>query len=343
LATLHRESPLATRPLIWKAELLRRQGGVQDAEAILRRAIALDPQDTQAWESSTRFQAWEILARIETAQGKTAEAHKHMLKFVSADESYSDNGADWYSRVLNGPEKRVRGLADNPDDFTLRYSVADDLAKAGKRDEAKIQILEACRQLTRGLGPASVLDCQDDDPEFARLCETQLNQEITSNPSRPAPLAVLANLYQITGRHKEAVETYLKVVSLDADYLVAWHGLRQLAVEVPMTQAARNRIFLNLARLDPLVQGWPESEVTNFAELWLTADAALGAGITPPQPIFELPAAKLAAGGVYDEVNLDWDRRRIRPRSAGMILAEDRTIGDFLRLIETLGKGAGEK
>ena len=194
LDTMHRVSPTATRPLMWKAELLRRKGRLADAEMSVRQAIALDPQDTQAWESSTRFQAWAILAGVERAQGKVEAALIHQRKFDSPGKYFTNNGSDVYTLDIRGPATRLKALADNPDDFSLMFAVASDLNRAGKRDEAKARILEACRLLPSNIGPAGQVNWWDDDPEFARACEDLLRAEIRKDPNKASTHAVLGDL-----------------------------------------------------------------------------------------------------------------------------------------------------
>ncbi|MCI0365877.1 MAG: hypothetical protein L0219_18615, partial [Phycisphaerales bacterium] len=61
------------RPLIWKAELLRRKNQLAEAETVARQAIAIDPSDGEQGPGN-RMRVYAVLAEIRAARGDQKEA-----------------------------------------------------------------------------------------------------------------------------------------------------------------------------------------------------------------------------------------------------------------------------
>src|SRR5207302_3553445 len=61
------------RPLIWKAELLRRENKLEEAEKTVRQAISIDPSDGEQGPGD-RMRAYAVLADIREARSDKKEA-----------------------------------------------------------------------------------------------------------------------------------------------------------------------------------------------------------------------------------------------------------------------------
>jgi len=336
LDTMHRVSPLASRPLMWKAEWLRQRGRLAEAEKVVRQAIALDPQNTQEWFSRARFQAWSILSGVERAEGKLEDSRVHLRKFENFAKYFDSTGR---SLEIEGPSKRQMALTEDPNDFVLRFQVAKDLFDSGKRTESMAQIKEACRLLSTQVGPATDSNWWwEVDSGFFSMCEDILRKQVRENPTRASAYVVLGSFYENTGREGEAVSSYVKAVSLDRNYLLAWQGLAGLESMFPNDRRLSEDILENLIRLDPLDSLATVGYVSNFADVWSTAQHALSGAISLDMPVFVLPESEVALSSETNQ-NTDYQRSRYWPATPGSIVGSCRTITDLASLIAALPGG----
>lgn len=334
LDRMHRASPMATRPVMWKAKLLQDEGHLVDAERLVRQAIAIDPQDSSAWESETRFQAWAILAGIERAEGKAEAAAADRRKFEPAHKYYMNNGSGRWSLEIDGPVNRMMGLGDNPDDFLLRFAVADDLRLAGKPDEAKEQYLRAARSMAEQLGKTGLNLGWFDMPQYDEEAEKAVEDVITKNPNSAPAYCALADLYSTTDRPAEAEHAYQKALALDRDSLAAWKGLELLELKTELPPDLLEKVWLNEIRLAPTEPRWGTNHVQSFSELWLTADLALRDLISAQEPVFTLTTS---ADETPDQnYQSDYQRMHNWPPTPGAILGQEDTIQTLAKLIDAL-------
>ncbi len=283
--------------------------------------------------SKTRFQAWTILAGIERAEGKTAQADRHQRLFDSHEKYVGSNGGVLDALYSHEAARWQRELSAYPDDYKLRFAFAQELSGEGKTGESKKQYLAAYRlsavQAGEMGGPYYDYDDPNADPEAAFVLEGLA----AARPKDGGIQAVLGYIYTQENKCPEALKAYERATALDRDDIAAWRGIDQLRSQVELPQTLIDQLALNLARLSPGELSWPASSVRNFADLWSTADAALAGPTAPGDTVFPLPASHADPR----DVNVENTRRSSRQMSAGSVLGGDRTLSDFGRLLSSVG------
>jgi tetratricopeptide (TPR) repeat protein len=338
LNRMHESSPSATRPVIWKAELLRRQGRTARAASLIWRAIAMDPQDMRAWESHTRFQAWAILAAIERDEGKARPAKAHQRKFDSPGKLFwNDNPAGSHLDLGPTPSDEP-SLEDNPDDFWLKFNIADKLQGKGAKDAARAQIREACRLIPEQIGPATDI-LWPNEPALAALCEAPLLAKLRVNPASSLANAALGSLYHAIGRDAEAKAFDLKAIARDHDCLMAWDGLYQVMQNRFLGLPLEDEVSQNLLRLNPFAETYFGLSVNHFARLWTMIDTETRSAVYVDEPVYLLPSAGAVAETDSAEQNLEWPREHNWPPTGGSMVAADHVISSMVALISSLGSG----
>lgn len=335
LDAMHRVSPMASRPLMWKAKLLQLQGRVFEAEKLVRQAIALDPQDTGAvWNSNTRFQAWTILASIERQQGEQDLARMHQLRFDSHREHSPVRRQGWYSLDLHGRKNRLKELADNPDDFMLGFRVAYDLKEAGRLEEGRAQYLLALRTMAGQIGRAGNASV-DRVPEYADDADKLAEDLVRSNPNDLGAHLVRAELRAAAGDANGARDDYLRAIAIDRDCLVAWSGLEQIESLAGLAPGLKEEVCMNLVRLAPLTRWRMGGSIRNLSALWNTADKALQGALSVDEPIFQLRSSR-SESEPFNNFGKEWRW----PPSPGSIVGREPAIASFAHLISSLAKDA---
>jgi len=84
-----------------------------------------------------------------------------------------------------------------------------------------------------------------------------LNQELLKDPGNIALYHDLAAVYQQTGRYKDAVQAYEKIISLDQDQAVAMNNLAWLLVTAPDLEIRDKDRSLELAKAAVLLERSP--------------------------------------------------------------------------------------
>ena len=153
IESLHAYDPFEERPLIWLAEISRKEGDLENARKIIDQAIALDPSDGDHGKD-TRMFCYEILARIHEDSGNAGEA----ATFRSIVDSIRQGEAadDFLNAGLikEATERYKKALGQFADAYCLQSRLAMTLAKEGKFDEAIVHFKKAFELMPVSFGPA---------------------------------------------------------------------------------------------------------------------------------------------------------------------------------------------
>ena len=292
----HRDQ-LEERPLIWKAELLRRAAKLEEAERTARQAIAIDPSDGDE-PHGDRMRVYAILADILEARGDKAQAttYREAVKTIRLSEQADDYyEAGLLKRAVAMYEDALTHFADA---YCVQSRTALRLADLGQNDAAEEHYRRAYELMPTSFGrmESHCFGCERifEGQRAQGIAEKVFVKLVTQQPTKPQIHYLLGYLREEQGRYPEALASYRKAVALDPDYINAWKRIEELRSHVYLTHADCDAASLNILRLDPqLHHERPDlSEIVNLRAL---AEALVAAGklqAPPHDSVYPLAAAK---------------------------------------------------
>ncbi|HTQ08995.1 MAG TPA: tetratricopeptide repeat protein, partial [Fimbriimonadaceae bacterium] len=215
---LAREFPTDSRPLIWKAKLLLREGRRSEAAAVARRAVTLDPDDLEGWNCPSRYLAYEVLA---AANGRTPHRPSDYSQAAALEVKAAQfDQANIYGSAI-GLYRRALALV--PEDFRARMQLGVDLERIQQKSEGDGQVSLACRYMPAKWGNANrfLLDIYSLEPILIPA-EKALRAEAKKGSQNAGVYAFLGEIGEHGGRSGEATALFRRAVQLDPDCLAAW-------------------------------------------------------------------------------------------------------------------------
>lgn len=299
------------RPLIWRAELLRRHGKLEEAEKVVRQAIA-NPGDF--WQRPPSMRACEVLAEIRLARGDEKEAAALRARGAAsriADEADRVYRAGLHRHAVSMYEK---ALAQSPDECRMHLRLAMAQADAGNWEKARGHYRRGFELLPQSVGRLDPR-CFDafEDARARAIADEVLTPLAEKEVASPQVHYLLGRLRVAQERQAEGVRLLMRAAELNPDYLAAHDTLMVLDNGDMLAPAERDAAVLAKLRLDPLSRhGMPDvAEMRDLTALWRAVEAA--AKLRPPEPaeLFSLPAAaeakkRAAAGAVMMDEGRDW-------------------------------------
>jgi tetratricopeptide (TPR) repeat protein len=283
------------RPLIWKAKLLLETKKLDEAEAVIRKAISIDPSDGEQGPGD-RMRAYSVLAEILTAKGDTKQAG--LYQGVVASIRMSEQ-ADVFYRV--GLLQRAIALYEESlthfaDAYCIQSRLALRLSESGHWKEAEDHYRRAYELMPDSFGRVES-HCFGCERAFAgkpqqSIAESVFRKLAKEQPDKPQVHYLLGYLYEEEGRDLAAVPEYQRAVELDPDYLNAWKKLDS-APATALSPAERSRIALNIIRLDPAGKHCSPNldGVNDLAAVWDQLTLAQKSLPHAPASLYPLPAS----------------------------------------------------
>ncbi|HEV8442773.1 MAG TPA: tetratricopeptide repeat protein [Steroidobacteraceae bacterium] len=291
LATLDRLYKLdeyEERPLIWKASVQLAAGSLAEAEATVRRAIAIDPSDGEQGPGD-RMRAYAVLAEILGKKGDTDSAAIY-LKAVDAirrsertDEFYA---ANLYQRAFRGYREALEQFSDA---YCIQSRLAVQLYRQGNRTEALEHYRRAYELMPDSFGrvESHCFGCESvfQGPDAQSVAETVFQGVISKSPGKAQAYYLLAYLRQQQDRDSESIQPLRQAVSLDPRYLNAWLLLYEAGDHAYIAPPELDIARLKLLELDPMHRHarYTVEKVGDLAALWRGAErAAVAASAARP-------------------------------------------------------------
>lgn len=287
------------RPLIWKAKALYELSRYDDALAVAKAAVAIDPSDGEQGKGD-RLRAYAVLADILEKKGDAATAgvYRGAVSAIrigeGADDLYS---AGLLKRALSEWERSLTLFADAycvQSRLAVRYAESGDMAKAETHYTRAFELMPD----SFGRIESHCFGCEGAfEGEVAQgVAEKVFSGVVAKNPANPRAHYLIGYLRSEQGRWAEAAEAYRKAVALDPDYFNAWSKLGELAEKTDLPPEEVTRCSMAKFRLDPsgrhggglsAVEG-----IDNLKFVWRTLAAAGVEPVEDKSPLFPLPAAK---------------------------------------------------
>ncbi|HVR35945.1 MAG TPA: tetratricopeptide repeat protein [Methylomirabilota bacterium] len=297
LDDIFRHDPFEERPLIWKARWLLDQGQLEEAERVARQAIAIDPSDGEQGPGD-RMRVYAVLADIREARGDSREAG--ILRGAVRAVRLSEQADTWYAagllkRAVNMYQEALGHFADA---YCIQSRLAIRLAELGLHEEAEAHYRRAYELMPDSFGriESHCFGCEKafDGQRAQNIAEKVFTDLAARTPDKPQVHYLLGYLRTDQGRYADALPHFRTAVELDPDYLNAWKKIQEISGEVHFPMAERERVTLELLRLDPLSRRtWPDySHLTDLRALWAAVEEAATHQPTPPEELLVLTASK---------------------------------------------------
>lgn len=341
IQSLRAYDPYEERPLIWLAELARRDGNLDLALQTIEQAIALDPSDGDHGKDSRMF-CYEVLARVHADAGRKEKADFFRSVVDSIRQGEAADDYLYAGLIKEATERYQKALGKFEDAYCLQSRLAMTLARNGQFDESVKHFKKAFELMPVSFGPreSHCFGCEGlfSDPRIIEIARPLLMEFEKTNPENPRAPYLLGLVLEESKEEAEAAIAFRRAFEIDPNYYNAATKLLKILdkdennyVEI---EALRKKIY-------PIAPYSSKPQylynVANLHEYWdLTENLPLPLNL-PPIPFLtnqELPGKKdqYAPYGdrVYhyygfreSEAIKGWTAGELR-RSNGFLIALDR-------------------
>ncbi|HSH96447.1 MAG TPA: tetratricopeptide repeat protein, partial [Roseimicrobium sp.] len=284
------------RPLIWKAKLLLDAGKLAEAEEVVKKAVAIDPSDGEQGPDD-RMRVYSVLADIREKRGdkKEAEFLRGAVKAIRLSEKADQFAiAGLLKRAIKMYQDSLNHFADA---YCIQSRLAVQLSSMGMHSQAEAYYRKAYELMPDSFGRVES-HCFGCEGVFAgeraqSIAEKVFTKLAKERPDKPQVHYLLGYLRAQQNRHEDAVPEFKRSVELDPEYLNAWSKMLQSVDHVHIPVKQRDRIVLEILRLDPLQQhGHVDVEnVSDLRALWAASERAAQLMPKPQTKLFELAAS----------------------------------------------------
>jgi tetratricopeptide (TPR) repeat protein len=297
-------NPSIARPLLWKAVALHRAHRDQEAETVIRKAIALDPSDANA--SINQWQkAYSVLADIRASLGDSREASALRRQFSAS--ALMERGDDLLEGGLTAHAISLYQEAVRvwPRSALLESKLGLELEESGASQEARKHYSLAFELLPGQLGSREPtkfgLDALFKHPIAAEVASTEFRKRLDGN-RRDATTEYLEGRLELARRHDDAaMGLFIRASAKDPNYTLAWAGVAEAGRGSGLPPSVADTVLLNLARLEPdgTYFGGSCRATLDPAVIWKAVYEAPRRSFKPPAHLWRLEssAKAVAAAG----------------------------------------------
>jgi tetratricopeptide (TPR) repeat protein len=297
LDAMYRRDAFEERPLIWQAVVLRQQGRLDEAKAVVQRALNVDPSDGEEGPND-RMRGYAVLADILEAKGDAAGAAEYRAAVAAiriSERSDELHALGLYQRAFAGYREALTHFQNA---YCIQSRLAVQLTQQGRRSEALEHYRRAYELMPESFGrvESHCFGCESvfQGNEQQGIAEEVFTRIVAKNPASPQPHYLLGYLREEQRRYADALQSYRAAVSLDPDYLNAWKHLDALAEHIHVDAAERDIARIRLLELDPRRKHvtYDVSSVGDLALLWRKLEKARSLETPPPANVFTLRRSK---------------------------------------------------
>jgi tetratricopeptide (TPR) repeat protein len=248
---LHRLFPTETRPLIWKAECLRRLNRTNQALALISEAIQMDPSDSVSG-SEYRFLALKVLKGIELQLGNISAANRCERQIDAgkvAAKAYLFKKNGFLPQAI---DLFVQSLKLSPTDYVAEERLSQCLEGKGRFADARRHRQEAYRLLPKCFGRTTDMNWDFDD-----LLESPEKIEVglpilMATPPTAASCYLIGRCLSALGDQPKAIRMLKKSVGLDPKFVLAWDLLIELGHQGYIDKKLTETAAYKVVDLDPM-------------------------------------------------------------------------------------------
>jgi tetratricopeptide (TPR) repeat protein len=333
------------RPLIWKAEVLRRAGKLAEAEKTAREAITVDPSDGGTGKGD-RMRVYAVLGAVRKELGDTKEAA--FLDGVMTSIRHAEDADDFYQAGLltRGVKMYEEALTYFSDAYCIQSRLAVQLAELGRQDEAAAHYQRAYELMPDSFGrmESHCFGCEHvfQGATAQSIAEKVFSRLVQEKPENPRVHYLLGYLRGEQENYPAAVEEFKRAIALDPDYLSAWREMLDVSEKMQLPAAELDDIAFNLMRLDPLQRhvNVPTDSVQDLARLWREV-SRVSALIDPPDGnVYPLRASKeriekLAKARGADSMSWAFNYNYQQTALPGAVVGRHRLVSQLARLLDS--------
>ena len=345
------------RPLIWKALLLHQAGREEEAEQVARQAISIDPSDGEQGKGD-RMRVYAVLADIRAARGnaKDAEFFRGVVRAIRLSERADDFMA--VGLMTRAVKMYQESLNHFKDAYCIQSRLAVQLSELGQHELAAQHYEKAFELMPDSFGrvESHCFGCESTfaTPRAQGVAERVFTALVARNPNKPQIHYLLGYLREQQGRGRDSLPHFQRAVELDPDYLNAWKHLEDENRGRRLPSADRDKVALNILRLDPLGRHARATlaNVTDLRKLWMAVEAAAKFQVQPPVSLLALTASSAALEkqeseargqrslfqGSYNRYSRYFEERA-GPGSPGRVLAQHSLLVAIAGLMNSTTRG----
>jgi tetratricopeptide (TPR) repeat protein len=293
------------RPLIWKAEALRRLGKLEEAEKVARQAVTVDPSDGES-PHGRRMKVYAVLSDILKDRNQPQESQNYAQ--IVAAIRMAESADDLYAAGLlkHAIARYEEALTHFSDAYCIQSRLAIKYADAGQDALAEQHYQRAFELMPESFGriESHCFGCERafDGAKAQSIAERVFNTLAKRNPEKPQVHYLLGYLREDENKPEAALESYRQAVKLDPDYFNAWSKISSLLSSLGRGANERDVVIRNLARLDPLDRhpSVNTNELSTVADFWTFAKKAKALKTEPATNLFRLDASAKVAEATKD-------------------------------------------
>jgi tetratricopeptide (TPR) repeat protein len=279
LDAMYARDQFEERPLIWKAQLLADAGKADQAESVIKQAIAIDPSDGEQGPND-RMRAYDVLARVLEMKGdrETARVYHNATAAIRVSEN-----ADRFHKV--GLYDKAFALYRDAlgrfaDAYCVQSRLAIQLSERGRHAEALVHYRRAYELMPDSFGrvESHCFGCESvfKDAAAQSIAEQVFVSAIERDGRRPQAHYLLGYLREEQSRLADALQSFRNAVALDDSYLNAWKHLYDLGSRTYIDPAERDIARFKLFALDPRQRHvhYDLIRVRSAEQLWNTLESS---------------------------------------------------------------------
>ncbi len=243
--------PYEERPLIWQAELARRNGDLDLALKTIEQAIALDPSDGDHGKDSRMF-CYEVLARVHADAGRKDKADFFRSVVDSIRQGEAADDFLHAGLIKEAAERYQKALGKFEDAYCLQSRLAMTLARNGQFDESVKHFKKAFELMPVSFGPreSHCFGCEGlfSDPRVIEIAKPLLMEFEKNNPKNPRAPYLLGLVLKQSKEEDQAAIAFQRAFEIDDNYYnaaIAWlEILEKDPYKYGEVEALRKRIYL---------------------------------------------------------------------------------------------------
>ncbi|MCB8933759.1 MAG: hypothetical protein H6534_09985 [Chthonomonadaceae bacterium] len=236
--------PCAAMPLLWKGDLLFGLGNTDEAEACLRKAVAIDPVAT----SSYRTKLYELLGQIRRKKGDPVGAEEGEHRATALGLAARAAELEAVKLLPQARQALEQAVELWPEDAILQARLAEVFVAQCLPERAMEHYRMALENVSECLGNGpeapSEVGVLFRNARVREMAKVILSRRLLESPESASVHYALGLLDMNLGDTKEAVSDMRKVTDLDPTHVGAWASLASLASKgLPSPTEAQQAVF----------------------------------------------------------------------------------------------------
>jgi tetratricopeptide (TPR) repeat protein len=335
--------PYEERPLIWQAELARRDGNLDVAINTIEAAIALDPSDGDHGKDSRMF-CYEVLARVHEDAGRKdkADFFRSVVDSIRQGEAADDF---LYAGLISEATRRYqKALGRFEDAYCLQSRLAMTLARNGQFDESVKHFKKAFELMPVSFGPreSHCFGCEGlfSDPRVIEIARPLLEEFEKNNPGNPRTPYLLGLVLAQSKNLVQAAVAYRRAFEIDPKYFNAATRLLEILEKDPKNADEVESLKGTIYAIAPYAQK-PKylPKPSNLADYWDLTEEFPSSPLDLPLVPFLAPNPPVDQKDLYvehDESHYIYDQYQTSRAFEGWTPVELRRTNGFLKALDRI-------